>query len=390
MALHVTITLVLLTSTAALAQSTQAVNPYAKWPHGPSTDPSYFPIGVWVQSPDNVDKYKAIGVNLYVGLWKGPTAEQLAKLKAAGMQTIVHQNEVGLDEQYRGLIVGWLQQDEPDNAQGKPEGGYGPPVPPADVIKRYEKMKGTDPTRPVLLNLGQGVAWDGWYGRGVRTNHPEDYAEYAKAADILSFDIYPATARKKDEVHGQIWRVGYGTKRLRAWARPDQPVWTFVETTNIDGDGQATPEQVRAEVWMAIVNGAQGILYFCHQMKPTFNEDALLDDERIRPAVAAINAQVRELAPVLNGPTYPGRVLAETSDREATVEALAKVSGDDVYVFAVSTRDRGAATAFTIAGLPARATAEVLGENRRIDVRDGGFEDAFKPYAVHLYRIRPQ
>ena len=24
-----------------------------------------------------------------------------------------------------------------------------------------------------MLNLGQGVAWDGWYGRGTRTNHPE-------------------------------------------------------------------------------------------------------------------------------------------------------------------------------------------------------------------------
>lgn len=381
-------TMSLLPAVSVLGQSTtRPSSPYAKWPHGPSTDPGYFPIGVWVQSPDNAGKYKEIGVNLYVGLWKGPTHEQLAKLEAAGMQAIVHQNDVGLDERYRGLIVGWLQQDEPDNAQGRPEGGYGPPVPPEQVIARYEKMKAADPTRPVLLNLGQGVAWDGWYGRGVRTNHPEDYAEYVKAADILSFDIYPATARKKDEVHGQIWRVGYGTKRLRQWARPEQPVWTFAETTNIDGDGQVTPEQLRAEVWMAIANGASGILYFCHQMKPTFNEDALLDDDRIRAAVAAVNRQLRELAPVLNGPTYQGRVLAETSDAEATVDAIAKAGGGGVYLFAVNTRGRGAVTAFTIDGLPARATAEVIGEDRRLDVHDGKFEDTFDPYAVHLYRI---
>jgi hypothetical protein len=248
-------------------------------------------------------------------------------------------------------------------------------------------MKATDPSRPVLLNLGQGVAWDGWYGRGERTNHPEDYAEYARAGDIVSFDIYPATARPKDEVHGQIWRVGYGTQRLRQWARPEQPVWTVIETTNIDGDGQVTPEQLRAEVWMALVHGAQGIFYFCHQMKPTFNEDALLDDDRIRPAVAAINAQVRELAPVLNSPSLAGRTTVKTSGDDAPVAAMTKAHGGAVYVFAVAMRDRATPATLTVRDMPDGATVEVLGENRQLKVSNGAFDDQFGPYAVHLYRV---
>src|ERR1044071_3172543 len=32
-----------------------------------------FPIAVWLQSPSNAARYQAAGVNLYVGLWKGPT-----------------------------------------------------------------------------------------------------------------------------------------------------------------------------------------------------------------------------------------------------------------------------------------------------------------------------
>ena len=43
----------------------------------------------------------------------------------------------------------------------------------------------------MLLNLGQGVAFDNYIGRGVRRNHPEDYPEYVKGCDIASFDIYP-------------------------------------------------------------------------------------------------------------------------------------------------------------------------------------------------------
>ena len=36
--------------------------PYASWKNGPSPDPSYFPIGVWLQSPAQAERYKKAGV----------------------------------------------------------------------------------------------------------------------------------------------------------------------------------------------------------------------------------------------------------------------------------------------------------------------------------------
>ena len=93
-----------------------------------------------------------------------------------------------------------MHGDEPDNAQSLPGGkGYGPPIPPEKIVDDYERITAR-PTRRgrCMLNLGQGVAWDGWYGRGVRTNHPEDYPEYVKGGDIVSFDIYPVNATHKD------------------------------------------------------------------------------------------------------------------------------------------------------------------------------------------------
>ena len=33
------------------------------------------------------------------------------------------------------------------------------------------------------------------------------------------------------------------------------------------------------------------------------------------------------------------------------------------------------------------AEAEVLGESRTLKLKDGGFDDAFGPYEVHLYRL---
>src|SRR5215207_4491238 len=87
------------------------------WTHGLPQDEAFFPIGVWLQSPGNAARYKAAGINLYVALWKGPTAEQLIQLEKAGMRVICAQNEYALANKDSQVIAGWMHDDEPDNAQ---------------------------------------------------------------------------------------------------------------------------------------------------------------------------------------------------------------------------------------------------------------------------------
>lgn len=201
--------LVLVLPGAALSQESF----YRSWDMGPPHDPSYFPIGVWLQDPRDASAYKAAGINLYVGLWEGPTLEQLQALKLSGMRVICPQNETGLEYRKEGIIAGWLHRDEPDNAQPRRSGfGYGSPIPPAQVEEEYLAMKKADPSRPVLLNLGQGAAWDGWWGRGSRSGHFEDYAEYVKGGDIISFDIYPV-AHSSEKVAGKLELIGQASLR---------------------------------------------------------------------------------------------------------------------------------------------------------------------------------
>ena len=363
-------------------------NMYANWTNGPPKGADYFPIAVWLQSPKLASRYKEAGINLYVGLWKGPTEEQLGDLKAAGMPVICAQNEVGLHHPEDGIIVGWMHGDEPDNAQWQGEDqGYGPPIPPEQVVADYERIRSRDPSRPVLLNLGQGVAWDEYVGRGVRTNHPEDYLEYIKGADIVSFDIYPV-ASTRPEVSGKLWYVPRGVERLRQWAGDDQVVWNCIECTRIySEDLKATPHQVKAEVWMSLIHGSMGLIYFVHEWKPKFNEHALLDDPEMLTAVTAINRQIHTLAPVLNSPTVQKGVEVVLSSPEAPVAAVVKQYGGAIYLFAVGMRDERTRASFSVPGLPAEATAEALGEGRTLDVRGGRFEDEFQAYEVHLYKV---
>ncbi len=355
---------------------------------GPPSGEADFPIGVWLQDPRNASRYRAAGVNLYIGLWRGPTEAQLAELARARMPVICAQNRVGLEHKDDSIIVGWMHDDEPDNAQSLGPGkGYGPPILPEVIVRDYRRMRDRDSDRPVLLNLGQGVAWDDYIGRGVRRNHPEDYAAYVQGCDLVSFDIYPVV-HDSPQIAGHLEYVARGVERLVEWAGPGRTVWNCIECTHIGNPlVKATPAQVRAEVWMALVKGSRGLIYFVHQFQPKFREAALLDDPEMLAAVTAINRQIHELAPVLNSPDSPAGGKVATSAEGARIAMIVKQRAGVTCVFAVNFGTRSARGTFSLPWLLGTLNATVLDENRDVSVRDGKFEDDFGPYAVHLYRV---
>ena len=379
---------VVVAAAACAAPAGESASPYARWPKGPPKDARFFPIAVWLQAPRNAPRFRELGFNLYVGLWQGPTSAQLGELKKSGMPVICEQTQAGLSDPHNDIIVGWMHGDEPDNAQSLGEGkGYGPPVDPTKIAADYRRLVKADPTRPVLLNLGQGVAWDGWHGRGVRTHHPEDYPAYLEGCDIASFDIYPAVHDRAD-VAGKLEFVARGVDRLREWSKGQRIVWNCVECTRISNvKTKPTPAQVRSEVWMSLIHGSQGLIYFVHQFKPDFIEAGLLADAEMAKAVGAINRQIRDLAAVLNAPTVTGAVSVTSSDPAVPIDVLVKHHAQATYVFAAAMRGQLAKATFTCKEHAVR-TAEVLGENRSLTPTDGVFADDFAPYGVHLYRLK--
>jgi hypothetical protein len=303
------------------------------------------------------------------------------------MPVICAQNQVGLAHRDDPIIVGWMHGDEPDNAQSLGQGkGYGPPVRPQKVIDDYATWRRADPSRPVLLNLGQGVANDTWHGRGAGAKQ-SDYLEYVKGGDIVSFDIYPVASALPD-VHGKLWMVALGVDRLRRWSNDECIIWNCIECTRIHNlEATPTPHDVRAEVWMSLIHGSRGLIYFVHQFKPRFIEAGLVADAEMLGEVTAINTQIHELAPVLNSPTIAGAVAVEASNPDVPIDTMVKHYGDATYLFAVAMRGAETTATFTFQDGPEAATAEVLGEGRSVKVTARAFTDHFGPYDVQLYRV---
>ena len=392
---------------------------YERWSLGPPSDHDYFPIAVWLQSPPNAGRFKDVGVNLFIALYRGTVEKDsagnpiLPLLRQYGMPVFGDQKTglagpEGAEHLTDRIIQGWTQMDEPDNAQPNPNGsGYVDCIAPYAVVNLYNQFTATDPNRPVYLNLGQGASFNvgsPYIGRGSTCNQPSrqlnDYPQYIQGADILSNDSYP----KND--HHPLWWIGRNVDRLREWANYQKPVWQWIELVNFNNNSAVTlsPDEIKSEVWMTIIHGGSGFGYFVHQFAPVFEEASIFypEHEDVKNAVAAINGQVTALARVLNTASVANGATVASSNPNAAINFMLKRSGGATFLLAINdlipqgstplfeTGLSGGPTTgtFTLRDFPAHATAVVLGEDRQIEIRNGVFQDSFaSSYTFHLYEI---
>lgn len=350
---------------------------FGQTPGNINLSPDFFPIAVWCQNPMNAEAYKAMGINMFLAL-DGVDEAKLDQLRKAGMKVIIEQNHFGLKHLNDSVIYAWMQMDEPDNSQAVGK-GYGPPVKPDTIISRYYKMKERDPSRPVYLGLGKGVADPDWVGRGVDCHKTDMYPKYLKGGDIVSYDIYPVNAGYK------LTYVPKGVDSLRVWSDNKKPVWCTIEASNYNNTKMPAIAEIKSEVWMALIHGVRGFDYFCHQFKPKFIEAYPLTDPVIKEGLTSINHQIAALARVLNSPTTKDYATVTPANPDVSIDIMTKSSGNGKYIFAVGMKEGSTSATFSV---KSGKNVEVLGENRSIKIKKGKFNDDFASYGVHLYLIK--
>ena len=362
---------------SALLINITAISADEDYANGFPSDPGFFPIAVWDQSPERASEYQSIGINTYVGLWQGPTEDQLATLLKYNMFAVVSQNAVGLHSPNRGIIKGWLHDDEPDNAQPIGFGFHLTCIPATEIVRRAQEMRAHDNTRPIVINFGQGIANKFWRGRGLCNGDENYYSVAARGADVLSFDIYPVSS-SIPQIKGKLEYIGRGVTRLISLAVDDQRVWAVIEAADA-----VTPAQLRAEVWMAIIHGAQGIVYFVHEFGPTFREDGIFRHPELVKQAANENSLIKSLATVLNTPNWGSTVTIQSS---TPISTMIKRYQNTVYIFAIAMTNSSSRSRFMVEGVNG-PRAFVVGENRDVPITGGIFEDSFDGYGVHIYQI---
>ena len=97
--------------------------------------------------------------------------------------------------------------------------------------------------------------------------------------------------------------------------------------------------------------------------------------------VTSVNAQITQLAPVLNAPFDVSFV-----DASPSVRAMTKYHNGTHYVFAGSRENVASTATFSVRS---GSQAVVEGEGRIIPITNGQFSDDFADgNAIHIYRIQ--
>ena len=157
-----------------------------------------------------------------------------------------------------------------------------------------------------------------------------------------------------------------------------------------------TPDELYGMSFAALIHGGNGITWFHYAGK--------IDPEHKRKYSGAfqtpedwavmtnLTTRIASLAPVLlertsRQPEVPEILDGEKLDKcgQPSVSVLVKNHGDAAYLFAVNASSEKVRARLFLS-VPDGEGA-VMWENRRIKVTGGAFEDEFKGYGVHVYRL---
>ncbi|MDH6576163.1 DUF4082 domain-containing protein [Kitasatospora sp. MAP5-34] len=395
----------------------------AYWSKWPATngwrDPAKLPVSVWMQDPttpydgsDDAHAFRSLGVDTFVGLWGWPTDDhgQVRAAAAAGMAVIAGGHacdpapggpggwpcataDLPLAAQAERVgaatLTGYQLADEPDmNAPNGTAAGAGC-LPPAKLRDFAASLRRQDGARPVLVNFGTGVA-----GGARSVGCPTDFSQYTAAADIVSVDFYGVSDPSSPPSTKGVRTYASTAARTRLLS-PGKPVWVFLETPvriqagsrTATGAKAASPAQVRAAAWAALVNGATGLSWFCHSFVSQPQVDACLRDATSAATIKQVDADAQTYAAYWNAPP----VLVGVAAQGAPVTATLRTAGGRTAVLAVAT-DRpdlpegGPSTVtFTV---PGRYSGQVRTDDGRVlTARQGVFTDTFTAYQPHAYTL---
>lgn len=386
------------------------------------SDPSFFPIAVFLVKPEGFAGHgaalAALGVNVAMAVEHQTPISDLTDhmfVLANPDNPYTSPAEEGWDTSEIGSdpnVVGWFLCDEPDIGLGgfigtDDEFGWL-----AALQALAATSRGLSDGRFVFTNFSNGI-----YNTFWSTN---TFFDMVAEVDASSVDMYAYTRPSLNVGYGQsvewtdlggteansISSAAYGWQAMRmGFYQPAvrKPYWVFVETKMpyLDEVGSRVIlyAQIEGAVWSAIVNEARGVAYFQHNGfypggLPVNDPNtgaahceagySLVECEQgLRDAVTAINAKIASLAPVINTQSRA------YSWGASGISTMTKLHGGFIYLFAsVGIAATTGSKTFTLPSLATGTAVEVIGESRSVSISGGSFSDSFpNEYTHHVYRI---
>jgi hypothetical protein len=298
-----------------------------------------------------------------------------------------------------------------------------------ETEEHHRQLKGWAPNLVTFAALMAGFP----SGHPTRTNP----VMWTGAADVLGVDPYPFYGAEPAAGYPQFATADYVSK-LRAAARPDRPVWAVLQCFRGSSEARLpTADELRAQAIMAIVEGAQGVIWWEIGANGLQHEDSAtvatymqhlrtlvteladlepalvsslvftslpLNSTRFPDPVAGRIAQLQhnvnadwlysrkemyqaEIEALQRGDTSKsGGMLTDAS----TIRTRAMVANNHGYVFAYNYTNASQPVTFTVPGVEQYHIKvwENRTPNQLYDVAGGiSWSDTFEPYQAKIYVV---
>lgn len=321
----------------------------------------FFPLMLIDQcTPQDVARGKALGINLVLnGSCPGLAPDaQLALLRGSGLAVL----PIGARRTRGPGLVGWTYPDEPDN------NGWTP----ASLAKADPYDRGNaDGLVTFLTTSGRFFQRAPFGSAQVPLSR---YAGFAAMADMAGFDLHPLNACQSD-----LTSV-YDAQRAFVKLAGSTPTFQWIETGPIRptycGGFAMTPDELVAEVWLAVIGGARGVGYFTHAWTPAHNSLAL--SPPMATAITRTNVLLASVKPGLLGKTI------ESDVDSPAVKVVARSGGGSTYVFAINAMRSPNKAGIRVPQLR-DGLATVVGERRTVVVKHHRLIDHFGGLQVNVY-----
>jgi hypothetical protein len=237
------------------------------------------------------------------------------------------------------------------------------------VFRQYRALAAAAPG-----SITYGVLGDGWENQAPL---------WRDAMDVMGLDPYPIV---KPAGQNDLAMVGEWTRLGQDAVKRSRPVWMVLQYFPLTAaGGWPTEAELRAMSWMAIVEGAQGLLYW------SFGEKGLawVKDPREREQrwaeLVRVTKEIKALEPVLLAPDAP---VVSRESSNGVVRTLGKAGPDGArYLFAYNTRKTPSRVTWTLAA-PAAETVDLATGQAGPAVESGAITAELGPYEIRRLRIR--
>jgi len=236
------------------------------------------------------------------------------------------------------------------------------------VFRQYRQLAAAAPG-----TVTYGVLGDGWESQAPL---------WRDSLDVMGLDPYPIV---KPSGQNDLSMVGEWTRLGQDAVKGSRPVWMVIQYFPLtDAGGWPTEAELRAMSWMAIIEGARGLLYW------SFGEKGLawVKDPKEKEArwaeLLRVSKEIKAMEPVLLAPD--AQLIARESSG-GTVRTLGKTMSDGRYLFAYNTRSSPTRVTWTLAA-PAAETTDLATGKPGPKVESTAITVELAPYEVRRLRIR--